>query len=317
MLIGGLPWMYWVPQAFKNVLAAEGSDDFAYVSGTVGGPVAKAGTWHAPPSFLHEWSRSLVYLPRFDAIVVHDRVNADDPRSMDISGYPPKVQEQMRSMPAVKQWFIHAPVAPRLTSGQIEWELPSRAQVRVDVLLPTGYSATLENEKTTWPKGTPGTGSMAEEQKAWHVRVTPPTQRRWDTFLNVIQVTEGSPATAKLLRSADGQAEGVLVASPGRDSTVLLFNAAPSSTLPDGTASYTESPKILATQRLRRAAYAIQFDTASSVTRVVFLDLDPALSWSASADGRPPETFPRSEREAKVLVLPAAGTHRIQVTPSQ
>jgi hypothetical protein len=314
VLVGGLPWMYWAPRELKQPVAWDTSSDFAYLKGTLGGQVSANGAWNPPPTFVHEWTRSLVYVPAFEAVVVYDRVNAQDPRALDLSGYDAKVQQQIRGIPALKQWFIHTPVLPRIGSGQIEWDLPSRAHVRVEVLLPTGYVAAIDNEKLTWPSGTPSSGYMSADEKRWHVRISPPADRPWDTFLNVVQVFDGSPSTSRLVRSADGQIEGVVLAGSGRDSVALFFNATPSSRLPDGRYSQAIRNALLMAS-WRRDAYTVDFEASTGVTKVLLMDLDPALSWSVNVDGRGEMALPSSPVKALSVSFP--GTHRIQVTPGR
>ena len=93
MLIGGLPWGLLSFIEFRRSLVSDWAENWAFIAGTTGGQIAQKGSWNPPPTFLREWTRSLFYLPGFDAIVVHDRVDAEDPRRLPMGGYRPKITD--------------------------------------------------------------------------------------------------------------------------------------------------------------------------------------------------------------------------------
>jgi hypothetical protein len=307
MLIGGLPSGLSSFSEFRQALAADWTADWAFIAGTAGGQVVARGLWKPPPPFLREWTRSLVYLSHLDAIVVHDRVNALDPRKLGLSGYRREIQAQISAIPALKQWTIHASSEPSVRPGLAEWELPSKERVRVYTLLPQGYRSAVADEKMTWPEK-----RLIDTEKKFLVRLTPSADSTWDTLLNVIQVgAERRPP--QLVRSERGEAEGVLLQEDGAKAVLLVFNAQPGPELPGG--SYTpERDRAFRTARLTRKAWSLGFDSPSAATTILAFHLDPDLAWSATVDGKP---APASKRPSGVLslVVRGSGIHELHVNP--
>ena len=171
---------------FKAVVAHEHAVDgsYAYISGTTGGQKAPEGSSTPPPTFLNEWTRSLVYLPsrdaRSDTIVVHDRVNAQNPANLPkfnrYRARGPNEQAAISAMPATKQWMIHAPTEPRLDATGLSWSTAGGQSVVVDTLLPAGQRRVVYDERQLWPEK-----AVRQGERKWQVRILPPVEREWDT----------------------------------------------------------------------------------------------------------------------------------------
>jgi hypothetical protein len=244
-------------------------------------------------------------------VVVHDRVNALDPRAMGIGGYDVKLQPQIKSIPALKQWFLHTPESPQLTSGSAEWHLPSGARVQLAMLLPKNASAIVENEKFVWPANVEGAGWIDDSEKKWHIRVTPPTDQKWDTFLNVVQVYDGAAYDATLVRSAGGEAEGVLVERPEGEDVLLLFNGLPAPDIPDGSAGWKpEVQSMLRIAHFRRNGFDVLFK-AKKTTRVYVFDLHYSVAWTLQIDGGPALPLEESPAGVAQVTVAGAGQHRL------
>ena len=189
---------------FKRVKAQEQAADnsYTYISGTTGGQKSPEGSYDPPPTFLSEWTRSLVYLPSRDAhsdtIVVFDRTNAQNPRELTkFTRYRtrgPDEQTAILEMPGLKQWIIHSPVEPTLTPGGLSWSTPGGQSVAVDTLLPTAQRRLVYNETELWSE----TAVRATERK-WQTRIVPAVEQAWDTFLNVVQVFDSGTGRSNVL----------------------------------------------------------------------------------------------------------------------
>ncbi len=137
MLVGGLPWSLHSFVEFRRAVSADWADDWAFIAGTAGGRVVAKKYWDPPPTFLREWTRSLFYLPGLDVVVVHDRVDADDPRRLPLTRYRAELAAAIQAIPALKQWFLHATAPPRPAGPDaLEWDLQSGETVRLLTLLP-------------------------------------------------------------------------------------------------------------------------------------------------------------------------------------
>ncbi|WP_437507981.1 hypothetical protein [Sorangium sp. So ce1099] len=296
MLIAGLSSMWETKGAVAQEFGPGRS--YAYVAGTTAGQYLspQKGSYDLPEPFLHEWTRSIFFLPasdkRSDTLVVHDRVDAEDPRKKaNFSGYAGE-QDRIVSAPARKQWIIHSPVRPALAAGGFSWSTPKGQAVKVSVLLPASPRITPIDEDATWPDNYPYPDKS--EQK-WQTRVAPPTDRRWDTLLHVVQVSDaGVAVSASLVRSTGGEAEGALVKRAGLADALVLFGAQPSG-------------------RVLASSYTVQW-TASGATDVYLVDLSAAKRWTASVDGAAAAPLAVSGQGVAMLAVAGAGAHSLAIT---
>jgi len=320
MIIGSFSSM----AQFKRVTAYEhgAGGAYTYISGATGGQKSAEGAYDPPPTFLHEWTRSIVYLPshddRSDTLVVYDRVKADNPKDL------PKFERYRRSgpdeqsaiieMPALKQWVIHAPVDPMLTADGISWTLPDEQHVSVDTLLPQPQRRLVYDERKLW------TTRVPPAERKWQVRIVPTTERQWDTFLNVVQVFDsGANLMNTVLRSEDKTLEGVLVRRPGHDDVVAMFNGASGAVLPDprkGAVSIFD-PKVetaLNRARLRAGGFVVKWTSTAAATDVMLFDLDRTRNWRVSIDGGAATALRVSTQGVATASVQGTGAHSVNVT---
>jgi hypothetical protein len=308
---------------FKEVTAQEegAAGQYVYVSGTTGGQATREGYYYPPPTFLHELTRSLVYLPSNDAhsdtLVVYDRTNAQHPKDLPkFDRYSRSDQTAILNLPALKQWVIHTPVEPIQTASSISWETTAGQQVSVNTLLPVGQRRRVYDENELFADA-----RVAPSERKWQVRILPPQDRQWDTFLNVVQVSDtGTRLSNLLLRSDDAQTEGVLVRRAGHDDAMVMFNAVPGPPLPDSRvgAGSVFGPAVraaLSRVRLRSSAYSVRWVGATSRTDALFLDLNPDLAWWMLFDQGPAVRLPVSRQGVARVTVPGAGAHSIRVSP--
>jgi hypothetical protein len=310
---------------FKRVTAHEhgAGGAYTYISGTTGGQKAPEGAYDPPPTFLHEWTRSVVHLPskdkRSDTLVVYDRTNAEHPMNLPkFERYrkaSPDEQTAIRDMPALKQWVIHAFEDPMVTPESLSWSTPEGQQVNVSTLLPQQQRRVVIDERTLWA------ARVEESEKRWQVRILPSTDRQWDTFLNVVQAFD-APATLsnRLLRSDDAKSEGALVRRGGHDDTVVMFNALPGRAVPDkrdGARSLFDDNvnTMLNTVRLRSTGYSVRWTSTTAGTSVLLFDLSPWMDWQVRIDGGPAAALPVSEQGVASLRVSGTGSHSVSIAP--
>ncbi len=293
---------------------------YAYVAGTTGGSWYSPGWWNPPARFLHEWTRSLFYLPstdkRSDTIIVFDRTNAQRPQDLQAyDGYNSTDRSRIEGASQLKEWILHAPVSPNLTSGNISWNTPGGQQVRVSTLLPASQQRSVYDEHSVYMPG-----FINDSEKRYQVRIQPSTTRQWDTFLNVVQVSSGSPTlSSSLLRSAGGEAEGVLVQRGGHNDVVAMFGAVqgPNLSFPSMDSNwklkYDDPPLFdqLKATRLLRAGYSLTFNAGTSTTDCYLIDLDPARAWRIKVDNGTETTLTVSAQGVGRLTISGSGTHTL------
>jgi hypothetical protein len=320
MIIGSFSSM----AQYKRVTAYEhgAGGTYTYVAGTTGGQKSLEGAYDPPPTFLHEWTRSVVYLPskdkRSDTLVVYDRTNAQHP--MELPKFEryrrasPDEQSAILDMPALKQWVIHAPVEPELSSDAISWATPEGQQIEVSTLLPQQQRRLVYDERKLW------TSRVPVAERKWQVRVVPSVDQPWDTFLNVVQAFDAAtPLSNSLLRSEDRNAEGVLVRRGGHDDMVLMFNASSGQALPDarkGALSVfdAKADSMLNTVRSQSNSYAVRWTSVTATTGVLLFDLVPSRTWRVSVDGGPAAALAVSAQGVGSVNIKGAGAHSVSVT---
>ncbi|MBX6313378.1 MAG: hypothetical protein IRY99_10755 [Isosphaeraceae bacterium] len=290
MTIAGLSSLY-----DRHPVAEETGVGYAYLAGTMGGQgYYWPGYAYEPPEFLHEWTRSLVYLPsadqKSDTIVVFDRVNAEDPKAQGYNlsdyWYQPEI-DQIESAAALKQWYIHAPVQPTVTSGAITWTTPGGQQVQVSTITPEQQTRTIINEKQTF-------GSATDDStKGYSVVIAPKTTQQWDTFLNVVQVSDpGTQLANTRVQSDGGEADGVLVKRGGLADALVLFGA-------------QQATRVLS------AGYTVHWTGSAAQTEAHLFDLDPSKSWTVRIDGGAAVVLSVSAQGVANVSLSGAGAHTL------
>jgi hypothetical protein len=207
--------------------AGTGPDGIAYIiGGTAGNPHGR-DTLTPPPSFLHEWTRSIVYAPSLDdssdVIIVHDRVHMQNPMRLPrFDSYHPRDRKKMERELArgLMQWIIHMPRQPSVNGHVVSWLTELNQPVRVATLLPKGvvHHVLDEHRDVPMPK------HVGSRERRWQVRVVPAEAREWETFLHVIHAGAGS-VSAELVREEGW--EGVRLMRPGHPDRLILFDNVP------------------------------------------------------------------------------------------
>ncbi|HZU37339.1 MAG TPA: hypothetical protein VFA18_15555, partial [Gemmataceae bacterium] len=301
VLLGGLSSMQEVREPIAQETGQHG--EYAYIAGTTRGqPYArtnqpKSNPRQIPAPFVHEWTRSLVYLPspdkQSDTVVVFDRVNAQDPKQ--VAGYHfyrPPDRKRIESAPALKQWLIHSPVAPNVSAGGLNWRTPGNQTVEVRTLLPVDQQRQVYNEADLWGKS----HSIPLKWRRFQTRITPAHQATWDTFLNVIQVSDRPGAfQAQLVESKGKEAEGTFIQRPQLDDVVVLFGARPQA-------------------RLLQRGYEATWTGKASQTLVHLFDLDPARSWKVTVDGDTATPLTVSSQGVAHVIIHGSGNHRLALS---
>ena len=319
MLLAGFSAMREARGPIAEEVAQDGS--YAYFAGTTGGSWYTPREWNPPARFLHEWTRSLVYLPstddRSDAIVVFDRVNAQDPRQLyGFDSYSAADQNRIRSAEALKQWVIHMPVAPTLSPEGLNWRTPGGQQVRVTTLLP------IAQERRVYDENQIGlSGYYRDGEKKFQARIWPSVARQWDTFLNVIQVSDGSVALrSRFIGTGGGEAEGAILERAGHPDALLLFGAVQGPTLPGrpvdaGNRLLYDYGLIqtLARARLLQRGYTLSWSAGTASTDVYLFDLDPARAWRVRVDGEAEFPLSVSSQGVGRTKVARTGAHTLQL----
>jgi hypothetical protein len=268
--------------------------EYAYLAGTTRGRVYEEDYFNPPPAFLHEWTRSILYLPsrdrQSDSIVVFDRVAADNLKEAGaLDRLRPAHRERLKKAPALKQWLLHAPVSPVPTADGVSWTTPGGQRVQLSTLLPADCRHSIVNEDELWPEAY--TFPVKGEQK-WQVQVLPDKDRPWDTFLNVVHVSDGASLKTTLVRAEGDAAQGALLRRDGSD-TLVLFGAKQAA-------------------RVLDSGYSVSW-TSGGATDLDLFDLAPGKGWTASVDGGSPEPLTVSDQGVGRLRVSGSGKHSLRL----
>ncbi|MEX1997662.1 MAG: hypothetical protein WEA04_03225 [Candidatus Andersenbacteria bacterium] len=301
MLIGNLPGSFMLRQATGQ----ESGEGYHWLAGETGGPFKygrKDGN-DVPiaKEYLHSWQRALVYLPTQDAtadtVVIYDRVDADQPvnqladRSPYHWNFMKRHEEYVAGGIPLKQWIIHASVKPDLTPTGFAWQTPGQQTVQVTPLLPTERRFEFLDEKVLF-SGRVATWQVSEKERKWQARVIPARDQQWDTFLNVVNVTDtAGGVTSKVIKSTNNAAEGALIERPNQPSVATLFNA--------------EHKR----EALHTSGFTAAVTSTAPTTNVLLFDLDPQKSWQVAIDTQAATPLAVSNEGVARFSLSGAGEH--------
>jgi hypothetical protein len=295
--------------------AFDASASYVYAVGTQGGNSYEGGYWDPPPRFIHEATRSYVYLPASDGksvtVVVHDRVNADNPTRFD--RFRGGDQTTVQTWPH-KRLLWHTPVSPTISGGTISHGMGSGQQVRYVGLTP-GLSIASQAVTTGFTGGT-----VFPSELRFVAMVTPTVTRKWDTFLTVVQAYDpGSVGGLTRVTSADGYAEGAVVARAGHNDTLVVFNARQAADLPPDTLSNqrlvrkTNLLQTIDAGRRHAAGYDLTYTQATGTAQVLLADLNPAKAWTVQVDANPAQALSVSAAGMAKFTVSGTGGHTIKV----
>jgi hypothetical protein len=321
---------------------------YAYHFGGTCGNRYDGSTNNAPPRFVHEWTRSFLYLPStnqaHDTIVIFERWNLEQPETLQ-SGTDPFSKYNSDDKPRItaansagkfKQqvWHQFIDTAPNTaTAGVISWTTTGGQNARINYLLPTATTLDVLNEDTM---SFPGNSAIDPDEKKYQVRIRPSAQNRWDTFLCVIQASASSlstltntlvTSTTVYTDSVMGSlpvARGVLVKRPSHNNALFVGNARRGADIAATSVSNsqvqvnTALPGLLRTNSYHTSAFALA-TTTDAACDLYIADLDPSLGWSLIVNGT------TITQAAGWLVsgaglgrytIPTAGAKTIQLTPA-
>ncbi|HLK56000.1 MAG TPA: hypothetical protein VKU00_05535 [Chthonomonadaceae bacterium] len=295
---------------------------YAYQVGTTGGQVVRERYYDPPATFLHEWTRSILYLPSndklSDTIVIFDRTNAENPAKLNgFNRYYPPEKQAINGAPALKQWVIHAPVQPTLTTNMISWKTAGGQNVRVNTLLPEAHDRrAYDEQKIPFPV------YVHKEELHWQVRIAPTTEQQWDTFLNVVQVYDNGPQlTNTLIKSSAGEAvEGTLISRSHHNDVLALFSArnsgtAPETVAPNHAAVYNPNMfKLLAAASSLEAGYTVHWTATTAQTDLYLANLDGNGGWMVSVDNKAAVPLTVSNQGLGRMHVSGAGAHSIRLS---
>ena len=319
MLLAGFAQLREAHGPIAEEVGAHG--EYAYLAGSTGGQSMRENYRNPPPPFVHEWTRSLLYLPsqnkRTDTIIVYDRTNVVNPKTQPAyDRFDQREAPAIEAAPALKQWILHTPVSPTLAPGLISWTTPGGQQVDVSTLLPANQKRQIVNEHEMSI-----TGHVLEALLNYQVRILPAVEQKWDTFLNIVQAHDsGMTLKNTLVRSAEGAVEGALVERPGEHDVLALFGAKPGADIPANPAArglQPYNPRLLsqlAANRILHGGYRVSWNARSGDTDVYLFDLDPGKTWSASVDGNR-VTVKVSRQGVGRLTVSSSGAHTLQLSP--
>ena len=290
--------------------------EYMYTVGVTGGRYYFDGYYDPPPTFMDEWTRELLYLPSTDrlsdAVIIFDRVSAIDPRDLPkFARYRAADQDAVNAANGKKEWHIHMPVSPAVTSTSISWQTPGGQNVRVDTLLPADNLKEIRDETVV---GVPGYHQESEEK--WHVRMTPGAEREWDTFLNVAQGYDGTgDATVTLKQASAGEAQGVHLTDRAGGDVVAMFNSHWAGRLavpPYG----GQTDDALKAARMHIAGYTFSWTCQTSPTKVYLMDLDPSCVWYYKLNGGAQTALTVSAQAMARLTITGTGARTLEIIRS-
>jgi hypothetical protein len=292
MLIAGLSSM-----ADRRHLATEfgPAGAYAYAVGTTGGAYYDQPYYDPPPAFLREWTRSLFYLPSADGksstVIAFDRVNVTDPRTLPkYDRYRAADRARIESAPALAQWQIHSPVMPTLTADGLYWDTAGGQRVQVSTLSGQDQKVVYD-QKELWAQNT----DFLDREKGYQTRLWSAGAGPWQTFLNVVQVSDPGTELGNLrVASRGGEVQGALVRRGGLSDALVLFGANPDT-------------------RVLGTGYTVGWTADSSSTEVYLADLDPTKWWKVSVNGGPAVALEVSTAGIGHLTVPGVGLQSIQL----
>lgn len=349
MMLGNLA----SPKEVRAVVATDSASDFAYLVGTAGGNMYYDEVTSAPNRYVHEWTRSYIYLPSTDAssdwVGIVDRLNVDDPTAVlnndsykQSSGCPSSGQCDQTAVDAGglrKVWALHAPSAPTISGDNVSWTNTTANPdytVKLTIFRPTETNRTVTaSQQTSVPSSTETAGPGQ-----WKILLSETPNTKWSMFVNNVSVYPTTSPTTTLITTSDQQtgetcgagtaeAIGYRITRTGHNDYDVMFNAKQACDIPNtdtsGTITWsTALPGIVNQNRLRTvstarfpttAGYTYTSPAGSTSTRKVLIaDLDPTLTWTATVDAGAAQSLGVSSSSAMgELTVSGSGAHTIVV----
>jgi hypothetical protein len=255
------------PIEFRGAHVYQSGPGYAYVAGTVGGDISSPTAYYPPPSYFHEGSRSVVWLPgEPDTLIVFDRIHADDPRLLtDFARYSTATRATMTASGTLKQVVLHMPVSPTIEPNRVTWP---------GVVVDTFDNPTFRivNE-STW--------TVFASERKFHVRLEQVDAPTFSTALMVIRM--GDATGTSLEHVSAGDVRGVLVHRAGQPDVLALFNAAPGPKVAQKPRITGVEPwpaanqAMLASVRQRTTGYTVGWTASTATTEVLLPEANGAV----------------------------------------
>ena len=299
--------------------------NFSSVVKTTGGEKlvgrAYCGMRNTPDIFLHEWTRSEVYLPRTartatDVVVTHDRVNALT-TIPTAHCYTTAEANSVAPYDAVHHKLLinHASTLPVLSGNAYTWDGPAGVggnnPVKMTIAYPTTFNSTIVNELTDMST-MPGWSRVAKSERKYHVRNWPTNTQQWNTFLTVKEVGTAGAVNAK---TDEGKVEGAHIVRPGEADALVLFNAEQGANLVS-TAAHTSHQTDLSGVRYRGTGFTVSWTAVASTTWGILNDLNPANTWTYTLDGGASTPITEDANGQAYIPFSGTGAHTLVVTGS-
>ncbi len=276
--------------------SAETSTDFAYMSCSTGGCRYRGSQTAVPNRFVHEHTDSYVYLPSttgaMDVVITLNRINCDDPTSVTNSAnYVAEDDTAIAGAAQRKQWHLHSPVVPTIGTSTITWANTGQT-IECKMHLPEAANRVASSGTVGWGTVAPPLSEQNGPGK-YRIRIGETPNVKMSTFVNVIQAYATIPATSTLVQDTTGtKAVGVRITRTGHNDYVVLGNATAGPNLPSTDTSGTYTPNLngdvntlLVSGRVRTTGYTVSYTATTTTSKMLFLDLDPTLTWNATVDG--------------------------------
>ncbi len=298
--------------------------EYTYTATTTGGGPSFYYVWggygNPPPVFIHEDTRSILYLSTdnksSDTMIIHNRVYADNPKNLPgYDRYYPDVRTKIEAQVALKQWIIHMPMAPTISGKKVNWQTAGGQKVNMETLLPLQTQTKVQNEAVELLNGY----FSAPERNFYNIRLYPSVEQAFDTFLNVLEVSDATSSTTNTLIKSDqgSPVDGVVVARSGQNNVIAMFSAQVGQKLTasvNANGIYTPDPTLharLKKFRILDTGYSFSASTSTSTTDLYLMDLNSAKAWTITVDQGSPTALTVSSQGVARFKLMGAGSHRL------
>lgn len=317
--------------------------DYLYTAGTTGGlrhpPTTVDGTgnyFDPPPPYVHEYTRSTVYLPSasttYDSIVVIDRVNAVDPEALAkftrypsqtcwLTTCPTNYSADQQRIQAAPRWtsYLHqwtpALVEPTVSGARTTWTLTDGQLLQDDWLSPDAVTITKEN--TALLSAFANITTHASE-RGWRTRVEPTSNTQWNVLMRVITARNAGTAAPTITElTPTNNAVGVQITRTGNDDRVVVANGAQGADITQATPTAAQATAVLETARYRAAgSFTFTYTQTTASAKALLLDLNPALTWTYTVNGGAPIAITEDSSGFEELTISTAEAKTIVVTGS-
>lgn len=326
------------PFQFRRIVGQVFGSDYAYVSGTQGGMRHPAlnidgggNFFDPPPSYVHEHTRSVLYLPTADktadSILVIDRVNAVDPESLTkferyrpVGSLPPytdcsapsSCEPEKFQVQAYPRWtaFLHQRTNPTIASNVTTWTTAGGQLMRDVWLAPDDVTIAEVDESAL------AHYNASAAEKKWRTDVTPNVAAQWNCLSRVVtarNAATSAPTENEL--TPTNNAAGLHLVRSGNDDRVVVWNCAQGASISQSFPTQAQATTVLQDARWRAAgSYTFSYTQTTATAKVLLLDLDPDLTWTYTVNGGASTPITEDSSGLEELSISTAEAKTIVVT---